>query len=178
MFARVALVVMLISGLLVLSGCGGDGQDYYKQQRGSASGASTLDIAGNYTVTPDTFGFNMLTIYQSGNDLTAEDNGGGSWSGNLSGIVMQESTAAGGAYQVGWQGDISLTGKNAVGDDLTLTGVVQVIGSVSGNIIQITARYENRSIGLTGQLMLTRAYGVAGGVPGTPGGDGSGRENK
>lgn len=180
MVGRTTVVAVAVSGLVALFGCGGGGDDYYSQVRGASSGAATLDIAGSYSVAPDDFGFNMLTIQQSGNDLTASDNGGGSWSGTLSNIVTDETSGIGGALIMTWRGDVNLTGTNAVDDDLSLRGVVEITPgpSMTTSLFQITAQYENVSIGLTGQLVLSRVSATPGGIPGGGGGDGSGNENK
>ena len=177
MLAKRAVVAALVSGLAALFGCGDGGVDYYNQQRGADGGPAALDIAGSYLVTPDAFGFNTFTIYQSGNTLTALDNGGGTWTGTLSNVMTEERTGAGGTMIIAWRGDVTLTGKNAVGDDLSLSGVVEITFSPAGNIVQITTEYQNVSIGLTGQLLLTQTSALPGGAPGT-GGDASGRENQ
>jgi len=180
MFARTVAVVVLGTSLLLLFGCGGGGDDFFSGQKGQAGAAAGLDIAGTYSAVPDTFGFNMMTIYQSGNSLTAVDNGGGSWSGTLSNASTEEVTAAGGYTQLVWRANVNLTGKNAVGDNLTLTGAVEIVTSVTQNLVVITAQYENTSIGRRGQVVLTQITAMPGGVPGAPGGSGgsSGRGNK
>jgi len=180
MVARTAAVAALVSGLLVLFGCGG-GDDYYGQQSGAGGGSGSLDIAGSYQVTPDTFGFNTFTIYQSGSNLSALDNGGGSWSGTLSNITIEEGTGTGGAALITWRADVNLSGKNAVNDDLTLSGVVEITPSGAVNVTLITAEYQNVSIGLTGQLLLTQVSAVPGGglePGGGASGAGSGAGNK
>lgn len=164
MVARTAVVVALVSALLVLFGCGGGGEDYYSQQGGPTAGVATLDIAGTYQATPPTF-FNTLSISQSGNNLTASDSSDGSWEGTLSNITRIETAGPGGTTVFSWRGDITLSGKNAVGDALSLTGQLEITSSAAGNLITITAEYENTSIGLSGQLVLTQ-------VSTTPGADG------
>ncbi len=180
MFGRTAVAAVAVSGLVALFGCGGGGDDYYNQVRGASGGGATLDIAGTYSVVPDSFGFNTLTIRQSGNDLTASDNGGGTWSGTLSNVVTEETSGVGGATIMTWRGDVNLTGTNAVGDDLSLTGVVEITPgpSMTTSLFQITAEYRNVSIGLTGQLVLARVSATPGGMAGAGGGDSSGSENK
>ena len=172
MFGRISTLAALGLILSVLSGCG-NGDNYFSGQRGKAGGSASLDIAGTYAVVPDTFGFNMLTIFQNGNSLTAEDNGGGTWSGTLSNVTTEEKSGPGGTTLFTWRGDVNLTGKNTVGDDLSLTGTVEISVSGIGNVIIITADYQNLSIGLTGQLVLTQVSATPGGFPGAAGGTGS-----
>lgn len=181
MIARTIAVIVLFSGVLILFGCGGGGDDFYAQQKGAggAGGGASLDIAGTYLVVPDVFGFNTFTITQSGNSLTAFDNGGGSWSGTLSNIIIEETTGANGGLVITWRADINMTGKNAVGDDLSLSGVVEITPSGQVNITEIVAEYQNLSIGLTGQLIMTQVSAIPGADPGggTTGG-GSGKDNQ
>ncbi len=185
MISRTTATIALISGLTILSGCGGGGDDWFAQQNAAAGGGgSSLDIAGTYSVVPDTFGFNTLTIAQSGNSLTAFDNGGGTWSGNLSNIIIEETAGADGGLVIFWRGDVSLNGKNAVGDDLSLAGVVDITPSGQVNVTTITAEYQNTDIGLTGQLIMTQTSTIPGGgqqpgggtTDGTGGGSGAGNK--
>jgi hypothetical protein len=180
MVARTASTALLASFLLLMVGCGGGGNDFFSQQNGAGGGAGSLDIAGTYSAVPDTFGFNMLTIYQNGNNLSATDNGGGTWAGNLSNIIIEEASGPGGTTVMTWRADVNLNGKNAVGDTLALRGAVEITTSASGNVVLITADYENTSIGLTGQLLLTRISAMPGGATGAGGGSGgsSGAGNK
>jgi hypothetical protein len=185
MFARIVAVAVSSLGLLALFGCGGGGGDFYGEQKGTGGGGggAGLDIAGTYQVVPDTFGFNTFTITQSGNTLSAFDNGGGSWSGTLSNITIEETTGANGGLLITWRADVNMTGRNAVGDDLTLSGVVEITPSGQVNLTIITAEYQNVSIGLTGQLVMTQVSAVPGAAQdpaggGATGGGSSGRENK
>jgi hypothetical protein len=180
MVARTVLVAVLGVSLTLLLGCGGGGNDYFSGQKGQAGASAGLDIAGTYQAAPDTFGFNMMTIYQSGNSLSAIDNGGGSWSGTLGNASTEETTGAGGYTVFTWRGDVNLTGKNGIGDNVSLTGVVEIAVSATGNLVVITAQYQNASIGRKGQIVLMQLTATPGGVPGAPGGsDGSnGGENK
>ena len=86
MVVRMSMVAAAAALILVLTGCGDGGDDFFSGQTGAAGGGASLDIAGTYLVTPDVFGFNMMTIFQNGSGLTAQDNGGGSWSGRLSNV--------------------------------------------------------------------------------------------
>jgi hypothetical protein len=184
MIARTIAVIALFSGVLILFGCGGGGDDFYAQQKGAggAGGGTSLDIAGTYSVVPDVFGFNTFTITQSGNSLAAFDNGGGSWSGTLSNILIEETTGANGGLVITWRADINMTGKNTVGDNVSLAGVVEITPSGQVNVTIITAEYENVDIGLTGQVIMTQVSSMPGGAqePGSggTGGGGSGEYNK
>jgi hypothetical protein len=116
--------------------------------------------------------------------LTAVDGSGGSWSGTLSNVILEETSGAGGTTLITWRGDVNLTGKNVVGDNLSLTGVVEITLTQGVNLVEIVAEYQNLSIGLTGQLVLTQTSAMPGGaLPGggtiTPGGGaGGGAENR
>lgn len=179
MFTRLFPVGVLSVALLLLFGCGGDGDNYFAGQKGTTGGSAGLDIAGTYSAAPETFGFNLFTIYQSGNSLTASDNGGGTWSGTLSNIIKEERSGPGGTTVFVWRGDVALSGQNTVNDSLSLNGPVEITVTATQNVVIITAEYENVSIGLNGQVVLTQVTAVPGGVPGAEGGGGSsGAENK
>ena len=185
MIARTTAVIALVSGVLVLFGCGDGGDDFYAQQKGAGGGGgASLDIAGTYSVDPDVFGFNTFTITQSGNSLTAFDNGGGSWSGTLSNVLTEETTGASGGLIITWRADVNMTGKNTVGDNVSLVGAVEITPSGQVNVTIITATYENVDIGLTGQVIMTLVSPIPGAAqePGSGGtgttGGGSGEFNK
>jgi hypothetical protein len=176
MAGRITTLVVLGLMLLILWGCDG-GDNYFGSHTGEATGPTSLDIAGSYSVVPDTFGFNSLSIYQNGNSLTAQDNGGGTWSGTLTNVTTEEKSGTGGTVVFTWRGDVTLAGKNTVGDDLSLIGPVEITTGTTNTVI-ITADYENVSIGLTGQLVLTRVSATPGAGSGTTSTDGSGNYNK
>lgn len=179
MVTRFFPVAVLSAMLLVLFGCNDGGDNFFAGQNGGGGGSASLDIAGTYSAVPDTFGFNLFTIYQSGNSLTAADNGGGTWSGTLANAIREERSGTGGTTVFVWRGDVTLNGQNTVNDNLSLVGSVEITVTVTQNVVIITADYENVSIGLTGQVVLTRVTAVPGGVPGAPGGGGSsGRPNQ
>jgi len=117
---------------------------------------ASLRMTGTYSVTPANYGFNMLDIHQNGDSLTATDNVGGSWSGTLSNVTSEEGTGPEGTTLIIWRGDVSLTSKNTAGDDLSLTGVVEISTSASGTSGVMTVDYRNLSLGLRGQLLLTQ----------------------
>jgi len=121
---------------------------------------ASLGMSGTYSVTPQSYGFNMLDIRQNGSSLTVTDNVGGSWSGTLSNVTIEQKTGPGGTALFVWRGDISLTSKNTAGDTLSLTGVVVFSTSASGTAGAITADYENLSLGSTGELLLTQVSAV------------------
>jgi len=177
MVARTAAVAAVVSALVSLLGCGDGDGDYYGQQRGGGGGPGSLDIAGTYQVTPDTF-FNVFTIIQSGNNLTAVDDGGGSWSGTLTNVITEETTGPGGSTLFTWRADVQLTGKR-FDFDVSLTGVVEITPTPTANVVLITARYEN-SLGQTGDLLLTQVSAVPGGnqQPTAGAGGGSGAFNE
>ena len=179
MFTRFFPVGVLSVALLFLFGCGDGGDNYFAGQKGTTGGAAGLDIAGTYSAVPETFGFNLFTIYQSGNSLTASDNGGGTWSGTLANVIKEERSGPGGTTVFVWRGDVSLNGQNVVNDNLSLVGSVEIMVTTTQNVVTITANYENVSIGLRGQIVLTQVTAVPGGVPGAEGGSGSsGRPNQ
>jgi hypothetical protein len=168
MVTRFFPVAVLSAMLLVLFGCNEGGDNSFGGQN-----------SGTYSAVPDTFGFNLFTIYQSGNSLTASDNGGGTWSGTLANAIREERSGTGGTTVFVWRGDVTLNGQNTVNDNLSLVGSVEITVTLTQNVVIITAGYENVSIGLTGQVVLTRVTAVPGGVPGAAGGTGSGgRDNQ
>ena len=179
MVTRLFPVGVFSAALLLLFGCGDGGDNYFAGQKGTTGDSAGLDIAGTYSAVPETFGFSYLTIYQSGNSLTASDNGGGTWSGTLANVTKEERSGPGGTTIFVWRGDVALSGQNTVNDNLSLIGPVEITVSTTQNVVIITAEYENISIGLSGQVVLTQVTAVPGGVPGAAGGGGSsGAENK
>jgi hypothetical protein len=173
MVTRFFPVAVLSAMLLLLFGCNDSGDNFFAGQNGGAGGSASLDIAGTYSAVPEKFGFNLFTIYQSGSSLTASDNGGGTWSGTLANVIREERSGTGGTTVFVWRGDVTLNGQNTVNDKLSLVGSVEITVTLTQNVVIITASYENVSIGLTGQVVLTQVTAVPGGVAGAAGGGGS-----
>jgi len=117
---------------------------------------ATLRMTGTYSVSPTSYGFNMLDINQNGGILTATDNVGGSWSGTLNNVTTEEGSGPEGTTLFIWRGDVTLTSENAAGDSLSLTGVVEISTSASGTAGVMRVDYHNVTLGLTGQLVLTQ----------------------
>jgi hypothetical protein len=119
-----------------------------------------LSVSGSYSVSPANSGFDVFDVRQNGSALSATDNGGGSWSGTLTKIVIEQGTGPDSTTLFILRGDVDLTGKNTAGDSLSLKGSVEFSRCATRTLGTIRADYRNATLGLTAELVLNQVFAV------------------